>query len=103
MTKQAQLLQEKYIDPESGESIIKNIYSISGGRNSTTAATVFFSSASSSEILRLSSIRTTASEVSRSLCRPSPRRVMALSASSRLWSNSSVYSLRSSKYDLGVV
>ncbi len=36
MTKQAQLLQEKYIDPESGESIIKNIYSISGGRNSTT-------------------------------------------------------------------
>jgi len=36
MTKQAQLLQGKYIDPESGESIIKNIYSISGGRNSTT-------------------------------------------------------------------
>ena len=36
MTKQAQLLQDKYIDPESGESIIKNIYSISGGRNSTT-------------------------------------------------------------------
>jgi multidrug efflux pump subunit AcrB len=36
MTKQAQLLQEKYIDPESGKSIIKNIYSISGGRNSTT-------------------------------------------------------------------
>jgi multidrug efflux pump subunit AcrB len=36
MTKQAQLLQEKYIDPETGESIIKNIYSISGGRNSST-------------------------------------------------------------------
>ena len=36
MTKQAQLLQEKYIDPESGESIIKNIYSISGGRSSST-------------------------------------------------------------------
>jgi multidrug efflux pump subunit AcrB len=36
MTKQAQLLKEKYIDPETGESIIKNIYSISGGRNSTT-------------------------------------------------------------------
>ena len=36
MTKQAQLLQEKYIDPDLGESIIKNIYSISGGRNSTT-------------------------------------------------------------------
>jgi len=36
MTKQAQLLQAKYIDPESGESIIKNIYSISGGRSSST-------------------------------------------------------------------
>jgi multidrug efflux pump subunit AcrB len=36
MTKQAQLLQAKYIDPVTGESIIKNIYSISGGRNSTT-------------------------------------------------------------------
>jgi multidrug efflux pump subunit AcrB len=36
MTKQAQLLQAKYIDPELGESIIKNIYSISGGRNSST-------------------------------------------------------------------
>ncbi|MFT6900263.1 MAG: multidrug efflux pump subunit AcrB [Colwellia sp.] len=36
MTKQAQLLQAKYIDPELGESIIKNIYSISGGRSSST-------------------------------------------------------------------
>jgi multidrug efflux pump subunit AcrB len=36
MTEQAQLLQAKYIDPELGESIIKNIYSISGGRNSST-------------------------------------------------------------------
>jgi multidrug efflux pump subunit AcrB len=36
MTTQAKLLQEKYIDAESGESIIKNIYSISGGRNSST-------------------------------------------------------------------
>lgn len=36
MTKQAQLLQAKYIDPETEKSIIKNIYSISGGRNSST-------------------------------------------------------------------
>jgi multidrug efflux pump subunit AcrB len=36
MTKQAQILQDKYIDPELGVSIIKNIYSISGGRNSST-------------------------------------------------------------------
>ncbi|NVJ61643.1 MAG: efflux RND transporter permease subunit [Gammaproteobacteria bacterium] len=36
MTEQAQALKEKYTDPETGESVIRNIYSISGGRNSTT-------------------------------------------------------------------
>lgn len=36
MTEQAQSLKEKYRDPETGESVIRNIYSISGGRNSST-------------------------------------------------------------------
>lgn len=35
MTKQAQLLKSKYIDPETGESVIRDIYSISGGRNAS--------------------------------------------------------------------
>jgi multidrug efflux pump subunit AcrB len=36
MVEKAQILQEKYTDPETGESVISNIYSISGGRNSST-------------------------------------------------------------------
>lgn len=36
MTKHAQDLQLEYTDADSGESVIRNIYSISGGRNSTT-------------------------------------------------------------------
>ena len=36
MTEQARALKEKYRDPETGESVIRNIYSISGGRNSST-------------------------------------------------------------------
>ncbi len=36
MTEHAQELREKYRDPQTGESVIRNIYSISGGRNSTT-------------------------------------------------------------------
>jgi multidrug efflux pump subunit AcrB len=36
MTEQAQALKDKYRDPETGESIIRNIHSISGGRNSST-------------------------------------------------------------------
>ena len=36
MTEHAKTLREKYIDPETNESVIRNIYSISGGRNSTT-------------------------------------------------------------------
>lgn len=36
MTEHAQSLRELYRDPETGESVIRNIYSISGGRNSTT-------------------------------------------------------------------
>ncbi len=35
MTKQAQVLKRKYIDPETGESVIRDIYSISGGRNAS--------------------------------------------------------------------
>jgi multidrug efflux pump subunit AcrB len=36
MTEHAKALREKYTDPETNESVIRNIYSISGGRNSTT-------------------------------------------------------------------
>ncbi len=36
MTQHAQDLREEFRDPETGESVIRNIYSISGGRNSTT-------------------------------------------------------------------
>lgn len=36
MTQHAQDLREHFRDPESGESVIRNIYSISGGRNATT-------------------------------------------------------------------
>ncbi len=36
MNDQAQSLKEKYRDPETGESVIRNIYSISGGRNAST-------------------------------------------------------------------
>jgi len=36
MVEQAQKLQKKYVDPVTGESVITNIYSISGGRNSAT-------------------------------------------------------------------
>jgi multidrug efflux pump subunit AcrB len=36
MTMHAKDLQEEYRDAETGESVIRNIYSISGGRNSTT-------------------------------------------------------------------
>jgi multidrug efflux pump subunit AcrB len=36
MTEHARSLRDKYIDPETNESVIRNIYSISGGRNSTT-------------------------------------------------------------------
>ncbi len=36
MTEHAKTLREKYTDPETNESVIRNIYSISGGRNSTT-------------------------------------------------------------------
>ncbi len=36
MVDKALELQEKYVDPETGESVITNIYSISGGRNSST-------------------------------------------------------------------
>ncbi len=36
MTRHAQDLKEVYTDPVTGESVISNIYSISGGRNSTT-------------------------------------------------------------------
>jgi len=36
MTQHAKDLQEKYRDSDTGESVIRNIYSISGGRNSTT-------------------------------------------------------------------
>ncbi|MBF7074924.1 efflux RND transporter permease subunit [Glaciecola sp. MH2013] len=36
ITKHAKDLQEEYRDDDTGESIIRNIYSISGGRNSTT-------------------------------------------------------------------
>jgi multidrug efflux pump subunit AcrB len=35
MTEHAKTLREKYTDPETNESVIRNIYSISGGRNST--------------------------------------------------------------------
>ncbi len=36
MTQHATDLRELYRDPETGESVIRNIYSISGGRNATT-------------------------------------------------------------------
>ncbi|NVK88095.1 MAG: efflux RND transporter permease subunit, partial [Gammaproteobacteria bacterium] len=36
MTEQAKVLKEEYRDPETGESVIRNIYSVSGGRNSST-------------------------------------------------------------------
>ncbi|WP_144392074.1 efflux RND transporter permease subunit [Pleionea sediminis] len=36
MTDEAKKLRKKYTDPNTGESVIRNIYSISGGRNSTT-------------------------------------------------------------------
>ncbi|MFC3093424.1 efflux RND transporter permease subunit [Alteromonas sediminis] len=36
MVKHAQDLREQYTDEETGESVIRNIYSVSGGRNSTT-------------------------------------------------------------------
>ncbi|MEE4245641.1 MAG: efflux RND transporter permease subunit, partial [Kangiellaceae bacterium] len=36
ITEQAQKLKDKYVDPETGESVIRNIYSISGGRNAST-------------------------------------------------------------------
>jgi multidrug efflux pump subunit AcrB len=36
MTEHAKTLREKYTDPETNESVIRNIYSISGGRNSST-------------------------------------------------------------------
>lgn len=36
MTMHAKDLQEEYRDAETGESVIRNVYSISGGRNSTT-------------------------------------------------------------------
>ncbi len=36
MTEHAQMLKAKYLDEETGESVIRNIYSVSGGRNSTT-------------------------------------------------------------------
>ncbi len=36
MTNHAKDLQEKYRDSDTGESVIRNIYSISGGRNATT-------------------------------------------------------------------
>lgn len=36
MTQHAQDLRDVYRDPISGESVIRNIYSVSGGRNSTT-------------------------------------------------------------------
>ena len=36
ITQHAQDLREKFRDPETGESVIRNIYAISGGRNSTT-------------------------------------------------------------------
>lgn len=36
MTQHAQDLREEFRDPETGESVIRNIYAISGGRNSTT-------------------------------------------------------------------
>ena len=36
MTEHAKTLREKYIDPETNESVIRNIYSISGWRHSTT-------------------------------------------------------------------
>ena len=36
MTQHAADLREQYRDPDTGESVIRNIYSISGGRNATT-------------------------------------------------------------------
>jgi multidrug efflux pump subunit AcrB len=36
MTEHAKTLREKYTDPDTNESIIRNIYSVSGGRNATT-------------------------------------------------------------------
>lgn len=36
MTKHAQDLRDMYRDPDTGESVIRNIYSVSGGRNATT-------------------------------------------------------------------
>lgn len=36
ITNHAKAIQEKYRDEESGDSVVRNIYSISGGRNSTT-------------------------------------------------------------------
>ena len=36
MTEHAKMLKAKYLDEETGESVIRNIYSVSGGRNSTT-------------------------------------------------------------------
>ena len=36
MTGHAQALREEYLDEDTGESVIRNIYSVSGGRNSTT-------------------------------------------------------------------
>ena len=36
MADKAAELQEKYVDPDTGESVISNIYSVSGGRNSST-------------------------------------------------------------------
>ncbi len=36
ITQHAQDLREEFRDPETGESVIRNIYAISGGRNSTT-------------------------------------------------------------------
>ena len=36
ITGHAQALREEYLDEDTGESVIRNIYSVSGGRNSTT-------------------------------------------------------------------
>ena len=36
MIEKVQILQDKYVDPITGESVIQNVYSVSGGRNSST-------------------------------------------------------------------
>mmetsp|Transcript_52189 Transcript_52189/g.91119 ORF Transcript_52189/g.91119 Transcript_52189/m.91119 type:complete len:248 (+) Transcript_52189:3974-4717(+) len=67
------------------------------------SATVRFWSASSRETFRSASMLVTAAAVSRSFSKPLDKRLIEASAPSRLRFSKLLYSLRSSKKDLGVV